>query len=84
MASVASQLVEEIIVHAQNDSLKNVREICADGTYFPNNLRAIAAASLHCTNTHILYLKQSRYQNCPRFLLILTKSNLSRKQNRPV
>jgi len=36
---VASQLIEEITAHAQSDSLEDVREICADGTYFPNNLR---------------------------------------------
>jgi len=39
MASVASQLIEEVTAHAQSDSLEDVREICADGTYFPNNLR---------------------------------------------
>ena len=39
MASVTSQLIEEVTAHAQSDSLENVREICADGTYFPNNLR---------------------------------------------
>ena len=39
MASVASQLIEEVTAHAQNDSLEDAREICADGTYFPNNLR---------------------------------------------
>jgi len=39
MASVASQLIEEVTAHAQSDSLEHVREICADGTYFPNNLR---------------------------------------------
>ena len=39
MASVASQLTEEITAHAQSDSLEDAREICADGTYFPNNLR---------------------------------------------
>jgi len=39
MASVASQLIEEVTVYAQNDSLEDVREICADSTYFPNNLR---------------------------------------------
>jgi len=38
MVSVASQLIEEVTAHAQNDSLKVAREICADGTYFPNNL----------------------------------------------
>jgi len=39
MASVASQLIEEVTAHAQIDSLEDAREICADGTYFPNNLR---------------------------------------------
>jgi len=39
MASVASQLIEEVTAHAQSDSLGDAREICADGTYFPNNLR---------------------------------------------
>ena len=38
MASVVSQLVEEVTAHAQTDSLEDAREICADGTYFPNNL----------------------------------------------
>jgi len=39
MASVASQLTEEVTAHLQNDSLEDAREICADGSYFPNNLR---------------------------------------------
>jgi len=39
MASVASKLIEKVIAHAQSDSFKDAREICADGTYFPNNLR---------------------------------------------
>ena len=39
MAFVASQLIEEVTAHAQSDSLEHAREICADGTYFPNNLR---------------------------------------------
>jgi len=39
MASVASQLIEEVTAHAQSDSLLDAREICADGSYFPNNLR---------------------------------------------
>ena len=38
MASVASQLIEEVTEHAQSDSLKDAQEICADSTYFPNNL----------------------------------------------
>jgi len=39
MASVASQLIEEVTAHAKNDSLEDAREICADGSYFPNNQR---------------------------------------------
>ena len=39
MASVASQLIEEVTAHAQSYSLEDARKICADGTYFPNNLR---------------------------------------------
>jgi len=38
MAFMASQLIEELTAHAQSDSLKDAREICADGTYFLNNL----------------------------------------------
>jgi len=38
MASVASQLIEEVTAHAQSDSVENAWEICADGTYFPNYL----------------------------------------------
>jgi len=41
MAPVASQLIEEVTAHGQNDSLEDAREICADSTYFPNNLRYI-------------------------------------------
>ena len=41
MASVASQLIEEVTAHAQSDSLEDAREICEDGTYFPNNLLMI-------------------------------------------
>ena len=39
MASVASQLIEEATAHGQCESLEDAREICAEGTYFPNNLR---------------------------------------------
>jgi len=38
MAPVASQFIEEVTAHAQSDSLEDAREICADGSYFPNNL----------------------------------------------
>jgi len=39
MASVASQLIKKVTVHVQRDRLEDAREICADGTYFLNNLR---------------------------------------------
>jgi len=39
MTSVASQWIEEVTAHARSDSLEDAREMCADGTYFPNNLR---------------------------------------------
>ena len=39
MASVGSQLIEKVTAHAQSDNLEDAREMCADGTYFPNNLR---------------------------------------------
>jgi len=39
MASVSCQMIEEVTAHAQRDSLEDALEICADGTYFPNNLR---------------------------------------------
>ena len=42
MASVASQVIEEVIAHVQSDSLEDAREICADGTSFPNNLSRYA------------------------------------------
>jgi len=41
MASVASQLIQEVTAHAQSGSLEESREICADGTYFLKNLRNI-------------------------------------------
>ena len=39
MESVPSQLIEKFTAHAQSDNLEDAREICANGTYFPNNLR---------------------------------------------
>ena len=47
MASVASQLIEKVTAHAQSDSLEDVREIHADGTYFPNNLRILHSHLRH-------------------------------------
>jgi len=36
---VSSHLIEEVTAHAQSDSIEDAREICADGIYFPNNIR---------------------------------------------
>jgi len=38
MVSVSSHLIEEVNAHARSDSLEDAREICADGTNFPNNI----------------------------------------------
>jgi len=38
MASVACQLIEEVTAHVQSNTLEDARQICADGSYFPNNL----------------------------------------------
>jgi len=46
MASVASQMIEEVTAHAQSDSLEDARGICADGTYVPNNLRKFSIITM--------------------------------------
>ena len=35
---MTSQLIEEGTAHAQSGNLEDARKICADGTYFLNNL----------------------------------------------
>ena len=49
MTSVASQLIEEVTAHAQSDILEDAQEICADGTYFPKNLRTLGPQFLNST-----------------------------------
>jgi len=49
MLSVASQLLEEVPALAQSDGLEDAREICADGTYFPNNLHILEAVQTFCS-----------------------------------
>ena len=55
MASVASQLIEEVTAHAQRDNLEDAREICADGTYFPNKLRILQYSSNVKFNLNHIY-----------------------------
>ena len=61
MASVASQLIEAVTAHAQSDSIDDVREICADCTYFPNNL------SIYCRilNLHSFFKIGFRIETSP-------------------
>ena len=57
MASVASQLIQEVTARAQSDSLEDAREICADGTYFQNNLRSFGRAGVvvgRCAGTSVV------------------------------
>jgi len=61
MASVASQLIEEVTAHAQSDILKDAQEICADGTYFPNNLRITWCILWHLRTQVIGLLIESLY-----------------------
>jgi len=58
MASVASQLIEEVTAHAQSDSLEDAREIRADGTYFPNNLHTYDIKFRRVRVTIVAVLKQ--------------------------
>jgi len=71
---VVSQLIEEVTAHAQSDSLEDAREICADGTYFPNNLRIIIG--LH--DSELLVFKPSifnSYEDDVNVLLRQTSSH---------
>ena len=54
MASLASQLVKEVTAHAQSNSFEDAREICADGIYFPNNVRILITSMLfNKRNLHV-------------------------------
>ena len=61
MASVASQLTEEVPAHAQSDSLEDAREIYADGTYFPNNLRTWLCNIYHATSMSCIQVLLCQY-----------------------
>jgi len=51
MVPVVSQLIAEVTAHAQSESLEDVREICVDGTYFPDNLRIYIYIYTHTHKT---------------------------------
>ena len=72
MASVASQLIQEVTAHAQSDSLGDAREICADGTYFPNILRkSIINLVLVQFSNGIFFFPVALRPNAGHVLLIL-------------
>ena len=54
MASVASQLIEDVTAHVQSDGLEDAQEICADGTYFPNNLRTFEVQTVPKTTLIVM------------------------------
>ena len=62
MAPVASQLIEEVTAHAQSDSLEDAREICADGTYFPNNLRTNIVVGNYTEYTNIYCMSNMKVE----------------------
>jgi len=59
MVSVASQLIEEVTVRAQSDSLEDAREICADSTYFLNNVRIVTMVAFVTKVTNLLHGAES-------------------------
>ena len=61
MASVASRLIEEVTAHAQSDSLEDAREICADGSYFPNNLSINQTHGTYKKHLYLFKFTVSRY-----------------------
>ena len=67
MASVASQLIEEVTAHAQSDGLEDAREIWADGTQFPNNLRTTLLPTQNCVQGLV-------------FLIVILRSRISLSQ----
>jgi len=58
---VASQLIEEVTTHAQSE---DTREICADGTYFPHNLRKNVLKLSRPQNTIKCSRSDSRVKVC--------------------
>jgi len=62
MTPVASQMIEEVTAHAQSDSLEDAREICADGTYFLNNLCILILIYFNSSlNTSLLVINHQQH-----------------------
>ena len=73
MTFMASQLIEKFTAHAQSDSLEDAREICADGTYFPNNLRTYSdcLVNLLKIKRNLLCIRNQSVPRCKHFPLRL-------------
>ena len=56
MASLASELIEEVTAHAQSDNLEDAREICADSTYFLNNLHIFISFKICVVSVMVISL----------------------------
>ena len=76
MASVASQLIEEVTAHAQSDSLEDAREIWADGTYFSNNLRICLSFSLPFELLTQMHSHVTKLQNINGRMYVTPKQRL--------
>jgi len=70
MASMASQLIQEVTAHVQSDSLEDAREICADGTYFPNNQRILD----QITSNMLTAICNKRSRNFPNIQQLCTQT----------
>jgi len=47
-------LIEEVTAHVQSDGFEDAQEICADGTYFPNNLRTFEVQTVPKTTLIVM------------------------------
>jgi hypothetical protein len=72
MASVASQLMDEVTTHVQSDSLEDAREICADGIYFLNNPRT--SILFMCCSYNKRYKSRSYSANDTLHFLLLNSA----------
>ena len=71
MAPLASQLIQEVTAHAQSDSLEDARDICADGTYFPNNLRTYVHTYIHTYEAQWSNIPTVTVSHCLHLLTVI-------------
>ena len=81
MASVASQSIEEVTAHAQSNSIKDAREICADGTYFLNKPRIYPPSNNACMSDPISPKASDKPVNSTEWTLVPTKNYFPNHNN---